>query len=287
MNSPIVTSNNVSIPSYQQALKVMRQQLILKNYSRNTINTYLHMFARFLKYISPMPLHQVNILVIEKYHLELITKEGKSISFQNQSINAIKFYAEKVLNHPRAHYNLSRPKKALTLPKVLTQDEVNAILEATGNVKHRAILSVIYSGGLRISECINLQLTDIDSSAMRIWVRNAKGKKDRITLLSPKILKLLRNYYLIYRPKKWLFEGPGNKQYSASSIRSIFNRAKKKARVGAPATVHTLRHSFATHLLENGTNLRYIQKLLGHNSSKTTEIYTHVSNSNLTAITSP
>ena len=287
MNTPITKPDNLSLPSYQQALGVMKQQLILKNYSRNTINTYLHMFARFLKYISPMPLHQVNISIIEKYHLQLITDEGKSISFQNQSINAIKFYAEKVLNHPRTHYKLSRPKKAMTLPKVLTQDEVNSILEAAGNVKHRAILSVIYSGGLRISECINLQLTDIDSSAMRIWVRNAKGKKDRITLLSPRILKLLRNYYLIYRPKKWLFEGPDHKQYSASSIRSIFKRAKRKARVGAPATVHTLRHSFATHLLENGTNLRYIQQLLGHNSSKTTEIYTHVSNSNLTAITSP
>lgn len=287
MNLPVPISNKLDTPSYRQALEVMKQQLILKNYSQNTINTYLHMFSRFLKYISPMPLHQVNILVIEKYHLQLVTDEGKSISFQNQSINAIKFYAEKVLKHPRTHYNLSRPKKAWVLPKVLSQEEVNSILEATGNVKHRAILSLIYSGGLRISECINLHLTDIDSSAMRIWVRNAKGKKDRITLLSPKVLKLLRNYYLIYRPKKWLFEGPGNKQYSASSIRSIFKRAKKKARVGAPATVHTLRHSFATHLLENGTNLRYIQQLLGHNSSKTTEIYTHVSSTNLTAITSP
>src|SRR5690606_6291098 len=135
MNTPITSQNKLILPSYQQALELMKQQLILKNYSRNTINTYLHMFARFLKYISPMPLHQVNILVIEKYHLQLIIKEGKSISFQNQSINTIKFYAEKVLNHPRAHYNLSRPKKALTLPKVLTLDEVNSILEATGNVK--------------------------------------------------------------------------------------------------------------------------------------------------------
>src|SRR5690606_25205673 len=124
-----------------------------------------------------------------------------------------------------------------------------AILEATGNVKHRAILSVIYSGGLRISECINLQLTDIDSSAMRIWVRNAKGKKDRITLLSPKILQLLRNYYLIYRQKKWLFECTGNKKYSAFSIRNIFNRDKKNVRLGAPETLHTIRHSFATLLL--------------------------------------
>ncbi len=122
---------------------------------------------------------------------------------------------------------------------------------------------------------------------MRVWVRNAKGKKDRITLLSPTLLKQLRTYYTIYKPKQWLFEGVKGKQYSVSSIRQVFNRSKKKARVNIPATVHTLRHSFATHLLDNGTNLRYIQKLLGHSSSKTTEIYTHVSTTNLTNITSP
>jgi site-specific recombinase XerD len=122
---------------------------------------------------------------------------------------------------------------------------------------------------------------------MRIWVRNAKGKKDRITLLSPNLLEQLRAYYKIYKPKKWLFEGVREKLYSATSIRKVFNRSKKKANVNVPATVHSLRHSFATHLLDSGTNLRYIQKLLGHNSSKTTEIYTHVSNANLTNIESP
>ncbi len=146
---------------------------------------------------------------------------------------------------------------------------------------------IIYSSGLRISECINLQIKDIDSDNMRIWIKQSKGNKDRLTILSPKVLTQLRKYYILCKPKKWLFEGSKGGQYSASSIRSVFKNAKKNAKIKTPATVHSLRHSFATHLLENGTNLRYIQKLLGHNSSKTTEIYTHVCNNLLIKIESP
>ena len=273
--------------SYKLSLESLQQKLLLKNYSEHTIKTYVHMFGKFLKYLYPMPLHQVNKTHIIKYHLWLVTERNVSASYQNQSINAIKFYIEKVLKHPVTVYDLERPKKQRTLPKVLSMTEVYQIIEATNNLKHRAMLSIIYGAGLRISECINLKIVDIDSSSMRIWVRNAKGKKDRVTLLSKDLLKLLRDYYKVYSPKKWLFEGQTKKQYSPSSIRQFFNRAKIKALGNSSATVHTLRHSFATHLLENGTNLRYIQKLLGHSSSKTTEIYTHVSITNLTDITSP
>ncbi|WP_349664893.1 tyrosine-type recombinase/integrase [Cellulophaga lytica] len=202
-------------------------------------------------------------------------------------MNAIKFYIEKVLNLPKVQYDFCRPRKAKKLPKVLSLQEVADIITVTNNIKHKTILKMIYGCGLRISECVNLKVEDIDSNNMRVWVRNAKGNKDRITLLSPTMLAQLRAYYIVYKPKKWLFEGADGKQYSASSIRQVFNRSKKKARVHMPATVHTLRHSFATHLLDAGTNLRYIQKLLGHNSSKTTEIYTHVSTTNLINITSP
>jgi site-specific recombinase XerD len=273
--------------SYQLSLQLMQQKLILKNYSKHTVKTYLYMFRNFLEYTYPMPLHQVAKPHVINYHLWLVTERKVSVSYQNQSINAIKFYLEKVLKHPVTVYDLQRPLKQKTLPKVLSVGEVSQIIEATNNIKHRAILSIIYGAGLRISECIHLKISDIDASNMRIWVRNAKGKKDRITLLSKGLLQLLRDYYRAYRPKVWLFEGPTEKQYSASSIRHFFHRAKKKALVKSPATVHTLRHSFATHLLENGTNLRYIQKLLGHNSSKTTEIYTHVCTTNLTNIMSP
>jgi len=173
------------------------------------------------------------------------------------------------------------------LPTVLSQQEIIQILKSVRNIKHKAILSSIYGCGLRISECINLKIEDIDSENNRIWIRNSKGRKDRLTLLPESLLILLRNYFIEYKPTLWLFEGPQEKQYSVSSIRNIFRRAKAKAGIRKPATVHTLRHSFATHLLENGTNLRYIQELLGHSSSKTTEIYTHVARSDLTSIISP
>lgn len=272
---------------YQQAIADLMDLLIRKNYSINTQKSYNHMFSLFLKNVYPIPIHKITDIIIKKYHRTLITKHQKSISFQNQSINAIKFYFEKVLKKPILSIDLERPRKEKKLPSVLTPVQVHNLIKATSNVKHKTILSLIYSAGLRISECINLRIKDIDSSAMRIWIREGKGKKDRITLLSPKVLEELRNYYVIYKPKEWLFEGPNNQKYSSSSIRSIFHKAKKKAAINIPATVHTLRHSFATHLLENGTNLRYIQKLLGHNSSRTTEIYTHVANDMLTNIKSP
>ena len=288
--SLLITSSMNTIgtkPDYQMAMDLMLQKLILKKYSQNTIKTYVHMFKQFLEHIHPMPLHQVTTAHIMHYHKELVTKRSISSSYQNQSINAIKFYIEKVLNLPKITYDFCRPRKAKTLPNVLSLDEVSRILDITRNIKHKTILSVIYGCGLRISESINLKVEDIDSSNMRVWVRNAKGKKDRITLLSPTLLEQLRAYYKLYKPKQWLFEGSYGKQYSVSSIRQVFNRSKKKAGVNVPATVHTLRHSFATHLLDNGTNLRYIQKLLGHNSSRTTEIYTHVSTTNLMNIESP
>jgi integrase/recombinase XerD len=265
----------------------MQEELLLKNYSRHTLKTYLHMFRRFLEYIKPLPLHRVTEKHIIDYHLWLIKECKISISYQNQSVNALKFYIEKVLLYPASQYDLPRPIKQKTLPKVLSMKEVSTIIAVTRNIKHKAMLSLIYGAGLRISECVQMQLVDIDSAHMRIWVRNGKGKKDRITLLSNDLLVLLRDYYKIYRPKKWLFEGPTGNQYSVSSIRQVFNRSKRKALGNSNATVHTLRHSFATHLLENGVNLRYIQQLLGHSSSKTTEIYTHVSQTHLTNITSP
>ena len=169
----------------------------------------------------------------------------------------------------------------------MAQLEVQQILNNVKNIKHRAILSTIYGCGLRISECTALKIIDIDAVNNRIWIRNAKGKKDRITLLPNSLLDQLRKYYKVYKPTTWLFESPEGKPYSATSIRKVFHRAKQNARILKPATVHTLRHSFATHLLENGTNLRYIQQLLGHTSSRTTEIYTHVCETDMTKIVSP
>ncbi|GAA3592667.1 tyrosine-type recombinase/integrase [Flavivirga amylovorans] len=272
---------------YLHAIKALEEALILKNYSIHTKKTYMHMFNMFLKFVHPKPLYKVDTSTITNYHIDLIQKRHRSASYQNQSINAIKFYLEIVMKHPKSYYDLKRPKKVASLPKVLSLNEVAKILNTTHNIKHKAILSIIYGAGLRISECVHLKVADIDSAQMRIIVRQGKGKKDRYSLLSKKLLALLRSYYKVYTPKQWLFEGPKGAPYSVSSIRKIFYRSKHKAGVVKPATVHTLRHSFATHLLESGVNLRYIQQLLGHNSSKTTEIYTHVSTSHLNSITSP
>jgi site-specific recombinase XerD len=173
------------------------------------------------------------------------------------------------------------------LPNVLSKEDVIAIIAATTNLKHKALLALIYSAGLRISEALAMQPKDIDSKRMLIHVKNAKGKKDRYTLLSEKVLVILREYYNIYQPKTYLFEGQAGGAYSSRSAQTVLKLAVKKAGIDKPVSLHTLRHSFATHLLESGTDLRYIQDLLGHSSPKTTMIYTHVSSSSLKKIKNP
>jgi site-specific recombinase XerD len=211
-----------------------------------------------------------------------------SESYQNISINAIKFYYERVLGGQRKIYFVDRPRREKKLPVVLSTAEIVAVMNCTKNLKHKALLMLIYSAGLRISEAINLKIKDIDSKRMQIRIVSAKGKKDRYTLLSEKALKTLREYYGVYRPIEWVFEGTsGNGPYSSRSIQQILKASVTKAGITKPITVHTLRHSFATHLLEQGTDLRYIQSLLGHGSVKTTEIYTHITTSGFGKIKSP
>jgi integrase/recombinase XerD len=182
---------------------------------------------------------------------------------------------------------IQRPRREKRLPNVLSKNEVKSILEAPTNLKHRAMLSLIYACGLRRSELLSLTKFDIDSKRMVVIIRMAKGKKDRIVPLSPKILSLLRDYYKSYNPKEFLFEGQGGGKYSEKSLENVFKQSLLKANNKKPVTLHWLRHSYATHLLESGTDLRYIQDLLGHKSSKTTEIYTHVSTKSIEHIKSP
>lgn len=275
------------LKDYETALAVMSTKLVAVRYSASTQNTYCFMFREFLRRVYPKPLHQIGKWDIMQFQAYLVKEKRVSRSYQNQSINAIKFYLEHVLNHDRQLFDLERPKKVTRLPQVLSLDEVKKILAAIENQKHRVMLTTLYSGGLRIGELLNLKIGDIDSQGMRIWIREGKGVKDRLTVLSPKLLEQLREYYRVYRPKDYLFEGPNREAYSASSVRKILHRAVKKAGIQKNIKVHTLRHSFATHLLENGTNLRYIQTLLGHTSPKTTEIYTHVTTKKLEEILSP
>ncbi|MBN2789550.1 MAG: tyrosine-type recombinase/integrase [Candidatus Delongbacteria bacterium] len=269
-----------------EAKEKYNQKLKLKGYSFNTISSYNHCFEKFLDHFRNK---DVSTLTKEEI-TEFLYKEhlkGLSYGYQNQIINAIKFYYEKVLGRKKEYYELPRAKKPLKLPIVFSEQEIVLLLDQVDNIKHRSILYLIYSAGLRISEAVKMKIADIDSKRNVIHVKGAKGKKDRTTLLSQKLLHLLREYYKVYKPKDYLFEGETGKQYSISTIQKIFKRALEKSGIRKDATVHTLRHSFATHLLENGTDLRYIQQLLGHNSSKTTEIYTHITKKGMDRITSP
>ena len=210
-----------------------------------------------------------------------------SESNQNTMINAIKFFYEKLLNRPREYYDLPRPKKPYKLPDILSIEELRTIFKAIDNLKHKAILMAAYSSGLRLSETLNLTLSDLDSKRMMIHVRSGKGKKDRYVMLSQVFLDICREYYKRYKPKKYLFEGQVKEKYSERSVQQIVRNACTKAKIRKRVTYHTLRHCFATHLLESGTNLRTIQELLGHSSIKTTEIYTHVTTTDAIRVRSP
>jgi integrase/recombinase XerD len=257
-----------------------------KRYSYNTAKTYTSLFKDFISYFEEKALMEINELDIKKY-VQTIVQEGKSESYQNQVINAIKFYYEQVLDMPQRFYEIERPIKAKPLPVVLSEQEIQRLLLNVTNLKHKAILCLLYSAGLRRQEIIDLEIKDILSDRMQIHVRGAKRNKDRYTILSVKALKLLREYYIEHRPQRWLFEGPKKSRYSASSLKNILNAAARKAKINKKVTPHTLRHSFATHLLENNVDLRYIQSLLGHESPKTTEIYTHISTKHIRTIQSP
>lgn len=263
------------------------EKLEQKRYSRQTIRTYTSYMRDFVEAFAGRKIEEITVKEINDYILRLIRGDDISLSQQNQRINAIKFYYEKVLGREKEFYDIERPRKERTLPVVLSKEEVKLILECTDNLKHKCILAAIYSGGLRRSELIQLKVNDIDSIRKLIRIRSAKGKKDRYTTLSELLLKLLREYWKVYRPKDWLFEGQGGGPYSASSIEKVFHRAVRKAGIRKDVTPHTLRHSFATHLLEQGVNLRYIQDILGHESPKTTQIYTHVAKHELGKIKNP
>jgi integrase/recombinase XerD len=262
-------------------------KLEIKRYSPNTIRSYKVMFTEFINYYPDKHVDALEEEDITAFIMYLVRERRVSESFQNQAINAIKFYYEKVKGGERKYYKIDRPTKTFQLPKVLSESEVGKILAALDNVKHKSILFLVYSAGLRLSEVANLKISDILSEQKLVLIRGGKNKKDRTSLLSDKVLNLLRSYYKVYKPYEYLFENPAGGKYSPRSIQQIFKNALDKAGCNKPATLHSLRHSFATHLLEHGTDLRYIQTLLGHESSKTTEIYTHISANAITKIKSP
>lgn len=275
INKPPIPDRKLG-PGAKHALENFEQRIILKGYSRNTLKTYRNELIHFFTFFDGRNFKTIRKEEIESFVAKLITKHGISESKQNQLINAIKFYYEQVLGQPREYYNIQRPKGAKELPNVLSMHEVGQLINTPENIKHKAMLYLIYSAGLRTGELLRLRIRDIQTEQGYIFIKGGKGKKDRRTVLSENLLPLLRTYYKKHRPAYWLFEGQDGGQYTSRSLQAVFRRAAEKANINPWSTLHTLRHSFATHCLQSGINLRQVQVMLGHSSPKTTEIYTHV-----------
>jgi integrase/recombinase XerD len=269
-------------------LKQMEQMLHLKSYSKSTQRTYLGEMGIFLKSIQNFAADDFTTSRLKDYLQYCYATLKLSENTIHSRMNALKFYYEQVLKREKLFWEIPRPKKPNLLPKVISEEKIIAAFFAIPNLKHRALILTAYSAGLRVSEVVKLKISDIDSDRMQIKVTCAKGKKDRMATLSKFNLDLLRTYVKLYKPKLYLFEGQGpNECYSSRSAQIIFKTAIKNFNLPATTSFHSLRHSYATHLLENGTDIKYIQNLLGHNDIKTTLRYTHVSVKELGKIESP
>jgi len=286
------TQNLAGLPKLDsESLKEIgqfKQWMEHKRYSDSTVKTYVMAITTFLRFISPKASAEVTNVDMRRFVYQYMIPKKLSFSYQNQAVNASRLFFKTIKGSALITEQLERPRPEHRLPNVLSKEEVLDILQASHNQKHRTMLSLIYACGLRRGELLNLKPENIDSKRHLLIILNAKGRKDRVIPISDKVIGMLREYYRSFRPKVWLFEGqfPGE-QYSEKSIQSVLKQALNKAHITKPVTLHWLRHSYATHLLEAGTDLRYIQELLGHKSSKTTEIYTHVTEKSLHKIKSP
>lgn len=260
----------------QKIIKICEQKFIRLNYSPKTKSNYISYISKFLDGLGDKQIIHCNSEDFQSY---LDNYNFTSVSQQNQVINAIRFLYKEVLNKKYDKVCFKRPRSEKKLPKVIDSELILSRLDSIENLKHKTILTLTYSVGLRVSEIVNLKIEDIDSNRMLIYIKNAKGRKDRIVPLSQKVLELLRNYYKQYKPKQFIFNGQNTEQYSIGSCQKIY-----KKYIDTNSSIHTLRHSSATALLENGTDVRVIQKILGHSNVKTTEIYTHVSKNILSKV---
>lgn len=290
------TTTHITLPQKQQRHLTKNQKQILNNfykfllgkrYSKSTVETYSFFVADFLAYHTTIPINSLSNTEVNRFIEDVFIKRHYAISTHRQFISALKQF---IIFYPDTQISnllLTRPKKSRKLPLVLSQQEVIDLIRHTANLKHRAIIALMYSCGLRISELISLKLTSIDIDRKQLVVQNSKGRKDRYVSLADSFIPLLSNYFYTYKPQVYFVEGQKGGPYSAESIRQFLKRACKTAQINKPVTPHTLRHSYATHLLENGVDLRYIQELLGHAKPETTMIYTHVSRKDLLNISNP
>lgn len=269
-------------------LTKLKENCELRNLAENTIISYCRYAKKFMEYFPDKDPWQLETEEIKQYLLYLKRDCHRATRTLDIVYSALKFLFTTVFNKPWALSPVPRVKSEKQLPIVLSQEEVIKLIEVIPNLKHKALLSIIYSAGLRASEAVNLKISNIDSKRMQIRIENSKGAKDRYTILSEKTLHTLRDYWKLYKPQVWLFPGMGGKKplcYKAASL--VFRKYKDQAGITKPASIHSLRHSFATHLLENGADLHHIQLLLGHSSPMTTTVYLHVRRVDLRKIASP
>lgn len=269
------------------ALSSFNNYMLQKRYSQSTIENYVGLLSIFFRYYTAKDILAITKIDIEEFNQNYILGNGYGRTFQNQIISALKLFYS---HHSNIHLDIShieRPNKDKRLPEVLSLEEVKQLLTNVKNVKHKTMLSLVYACGMRIGEALALKMDAIDGTRGFIHIKHAKGAKDRYVPLSERTLVLLRHYYKLYKPKVYLFEGIAGQVYSQESCRKVLRTAVRSTVIKKHVTLHTLRHSYATHLLENGTDIRYIQDILGHNSPKTTMIYTHVSTHSLKNIKNP
>lgn len=274
----------------RHVLPAMEQMLKLKAFSPSTMRTYLNEMAQLLITIKDIPADELKPEHLKRYLVYCYEKLGLKENTLHSRINAMKFYYELVLKREKFFWEIPRPKKPFQLPRLLNENELAKLFNALSNKKHKAMLFTIYSAGLRVSELVNLKIADIDSTRMQIFIERGKGKKDRMVNLSPVLLDILRSYIKNYnpKPKVYLFESEQTgTAYPVRTVQQIFGNAKTKAGIRKVVGIHSLRHSFATHLLDKGTDIKYIKELLGHFNIKTTERYLHVSKKQLVNIASP
>ena len=272
----------------ENSIETFRQWLISQRYSIKTVKSYIHGIRTFLGYFRNKRTDEIANEDVVNFSYKYVIGNNLSASLQNQIISAIKLYYCTTLKKDICIDEINRPNRPKRLPDIFSQSEVEKLLKSIINTKHRVMLALIYACGLRRSELINLRINAIDSKRRLLIIRGGKGNKDRVVPLPKAMIDMLRAYYMMYKPKYWLFEGhEEGRQYSESSIQHVFEQAVRKSGIKKDITLHSLRHSYATHLLENGVDLRFIQELLGHRSSKTTEIYTHVTEKSIEKIKSP
>jgi len=285
----LIFEHSYSKGHYRSCPTEYLEKMQMANYSANTIRIYHHYFFKYINYAAFSnwdDIYAADEALINRYH-EKISQGGAGFSILNQSVNAIKLYYGRVLGIELDAIKLIRPRTEMKLPKVLSEQEIAGIIKSTDNLKHKCLLLLLYGSGIRIGELLNLKPEDYEHDDNRLWIRGGKGKKDRRTIINGKLKQMLEKYMAQYATEQWMFEGQYGGPYTRSSATKILKRAARKAGIKKNVSLHMLRHSFATHLLEKGTDLRYIQELLGHASSKTTEIYTFVSNKYLSEIRCP